>query len=105
MRLQLPYAPSWARALALLASPPALPRTLQLYGELADAAWHAAGDEALDASWYAKRAALAGVYTATELYSLTDASPGARACASTSRAGCLLFTARALMLIDACRHG
>lgn len=43
---------------------------------LMDDIWHAAGDRSTDMDWYTKRALLGGVYTATELYMLTDYSPG-----------------------------
>jgi ubiquinone biosynthesis protein COQ9 len=36
---------------------------------------HNAGDKSTDMSWYSKRATLAAVYTATELFMLTDVSP------------------------------
>ncbi|PSC72641.1 ubiquinone biosynthesis [Micractinium conductrix] len=77
MRLHMlrPVAGTWAQALALLASPGAAPRTLQLYTQLADTIWHAAGDTSTDLSWYSKRALVAGVYSAMELYMLTDTSP------------------------------
>ena len=39
-----------------------------------DAIWHAAGDKAADFSWYTKRAILAGIYSATLLYWLSDQS-------------------------------
>ncbi len=42
---------------------------------IVDEIWHAAGDTSTDTSWYTKRALLAGVYSATELYMLTDYSP------------------------------
>lgn len=53
MRLHMlrPVAGTWAQALALLASPGAAPRTLQLYTQLADTIWHAAGDTSTDLSW------------------------------------------------------
>ena len=38
--------------------------------------WYAAGDTSADFNWYTKRALLAGVYTATEAFMLTDYSPG-----------------------------
>ncbi|EFN58007.1 hypothetical protein CHLNCDRAFT_50671 [Chlorella variabilis] len=56
--------------------PAAAPRTLRLYADLADAIWHAAGDASTDSTWYTKRLLLTGAYTATELYMLTDCSPG-----------------------------
>ncbi|WP_114912461.1 COQ9 family protein [Acidibrevibacterium fodinaquatile] len=48
---------------------------LRLLARSMDAIWHAAGDEATDFSWYTKRATLAGIYSATLLYWLADASP------------------------------
>lgn len=41
-----------------------------------DEIWFAAGDRATDMTWYAKRASLGMVFSATELYMLTDTSPG-----------------------------
>ena len=35
--------------------------------------WHSAGDTSTDLGWYTKRAALAGIYSATELYMITGA--------------------------------
>ena len=62
------------RAVAVLA----LPRHALLAGRCTartvDAIWHAAGDRAADFSWYTKRAILAGVYGATLLFWLRDAS-------------------------------
>ena len=43
---------------------------------LIDDIWHLAGDTSVDASWYTKRAALGALYSATEVYMLTDFSPG-----------------------------
>ncbi len=55
LRLRLgmlePHIASWPQALSLLAAPAAAPRTLQLYAELADVVWHAAGDTSADLSW------------------------------------------------------
>jgi ubiquinone biosynthesis protein COQ9 len=45
--------------------------------QLLDEIWYSAGgDTSTDASWYTKRASLAAVYMSTELYMLTDYSPG-----------------------------
>lgn len=41
-----------------------------------DDIWHGAGDLSTDMDWYAKRAFLGAIYTATELYMLTDFTPG-----------------------------
>ena len=43
-----------------------------------DEIWHAAGDNASDIDWYAKRTVLAGIYSTTEIYMLTDTSPDFR---------------------------
>ncbi|KAF8061102.1 coq9 [Scenedesmus sp. PABB004] len=76
LELNAPFAEAWPAALALAAAPAAAPRALELLSELVDAIWHAAGDTSTDYNWYTKRALLAGIYTATELYMLTDYSPG-----------------------------
>lgn len=49
--------------------------TIQQLAQITDDVWHAAGDKSTDYNWYTKRGLLAGVYTATELYMLTDYSP------------------------------
>lgn len=67
---------SWPQALALVSQPPNAPAALRLLTQLLDTIWYAAGDTATDSSWYTKRAALASVYLSTELYMLTDYSPG-----------------------------
>jgi ubiquinone biosynthesis protein COQ9 len=64
------------QALALLTQPANAPAALKLLTQLLDSIWYAAGDTATDASWYTKRAALASIYLCTELYMLTDYSPG-----------------------------
>lgn len=43
---------------------------------LVDEIWHSVGDGALDLDWYVKRTVLGGVYSTTEIYMLTDDSPG-----------------------------
>ncbi len=62
------------RAVAILA----LPRNFRVAARCAartvDTIWHLAGDKAADFSWYTKRATLAGIYAATLLYWLRDAS-------------------------------
>ena len=60
------------RGLAVLAANPGA--TTRTAARTADAIWHAAGDQSADFSWYSKRAILAGVYGATLLYWLQDAS-------------------------------
>ncbi len=67
---------TWPQALSLQAHPAALPTSLVHLTTIVDTIWRAAGDTSTDSNWYTKRALLAGVYTATELYMLTDGSPG-----------------------------
>jgi ubiquinone biosynthesis protein COQ9 len=75
LRLQAPYAASWAQAMALGALPANLPNTLRAQAELVDEMWHLADDRSTDVSWYTKRLVLGGVYSSTELFMLTDRSP------------------------------
>lgn len=67
---------TWPQALSLQAHPEALPTSLKQLAAIVDEIWRAAGDTSTGSNWYTKRALLAGVYTATELYMLTDGSPG-----------------------------
>ncbi len=62
------------RALAWLSLPIHLPLAAKLTAATVDAIWHAAGDSSADFNWYTKRGILAGVYTSTLLYWLTDTS-------------------------------
>jgi ubiquinone biosynthesis protein COQ9 len=65
------------RALSVLALPQNAPLGLRLLYNTVDAIWYAAGDTATDWNFYSKRALLAGVYAATQLYWFEDRSPGA----------------------------
>eukprot|EP00955_Chlamydomonas_euryale_P099270 365205-Chlamydomonas_euryale.AAC.20 len=76
LEMVAPHVDSWPQALAIATQPSNLPSSTTLLGEMVDDVWHAVGDASADASWYSKRAMLAGVYLSTELYMLTDASPG-----------------------------
>lgn len=64
-------------AVALLALPGHAPQGLRAAWRTADAIWYAAGDTSTDFSYYTRRATLAGVYSATVLCWLDDASEGA----------------------------
>jgi ubiquinone biosynthesis protein COQ9 len=66
--------PAIRRALSWLALPANAPVGAKLTAATVDTIWHAAGDTSADVSWYTKRGILAGVYTATLLYWLRDAS-------------------------------
>lgn len=67
------------RALATLSLPFNGGLALKLLYRTVDAMWYAAGDTSTDFNFYTKRATLAGVYSATLLYWLSDRSPGSEA--------------------------
>lgn len=67
------------RALAALSLPFNTGLALKLLYKTVDAMWYAAGDTSTDFNFYTKRATLAGVYSATLLYWLSDRSPGSAA--------------------------
>jgi ubiquinone biosynthesis protein COQ9 len=69
-----PHKEATRRALAALALPGNARTAALCTARTVDAMWHAAGDHSVDISWYTKRAILTGVYTATVLYWLRDAS-------------------------------
>ncbi len=71
-----PHRDAVRHALALAASPQYAPMALGALRVTLDAMWRAAGDEATDFNYYTKRCLLAGVYTTTLLYWLSDSSPG-----------------------------
>lgn len=64
------------RALAILAMPTNTARAARLGWRAADAMWRAAGDTSTDLAHYTKRITLAGVYAATLLVFVDDASEG-----------------------------
>ncbi|KAK9909165.1 hypothetical protein WJX75_008087 [Coccomyxa subellipsoidea] len=78
MRLEMliPYIDTWPQALGVQAHPAHVATAVRQRAELADDIWHACGDTSTDYNWYTKRGLLAAVYAATELYMLTDYSPG-----------------------------
>ena len=61
-----------------MAQPTHIPRSLSELAQLADEILYLAGDVSVDPSWYTKRASLAGIYAAAELFQTTDTSPGFR---------------------------
>lgn len=68
-------ADTWAQAISIRSQPRNVPIAIEQLAQVTDDVWHAAGDKSTDYNWYTKRGLLAGVYTATELYMLTDYSP------------------------------
>jgi len=67
---------SWAQALSLQTHPSNAVHALRMRSALADEVWSCVGDTSSNMDWYAKRAALLGVYSASEVYMLSDTSPG-----------------------------
>ena len=66
--------PRWQEALAVMSLAENIPASLKELGALSDEIWYLAGDTTVDSSWYTKRASLAGIYAATEVYQTTDQS-------------------------------
>lgn len=66
--------PRWQEALALMSLVENIPPSLRELRDLSDEIWFLAGDTSVDTSWYTKRASLAGIYAATEVYQTTDLS-------------------------------
>lgn len=60
----------------LQAYPSNAPTSFKQRAMLVDEIWHAVGDEGSDIDWYVKRTVLGGIYSTTEIYMLTDSSPG-----------------------------
>lgn len=74
LRMIIPYMDKWPQAMALKAFPSNAPSSLESLCLLVDDLWYGAGDRSTDLNWYSKRAILAAVYSATELYMVQDSS-------------------------------
>lgn len=61
-----------------MAQPSLVPQSLGELSLLADEIYFLAGDTAVDASWYTKRASLSMIYASSELFMTTDRSPDFR---------------------------
>jgi rpsU-divergently transcribed protein len=68
--LALPY------LVVLQARPQNMLTAVKQRARLVDVLWEVTGDTSVDSSWYGKRGLVAAVYGSTELYMLTDFSPG-----------------------------
>ena len=62
------------QAVALMAMPSNVPPSLQELASLADEIWYLSGDTSVDSSWYTKRASLASIYAASEVFMTQDKS-------------------------------
>ncbi|CAM8893116.1 unnamed protein product [Rhodiola kirilowii] len=76
LEMQVPYLSKWAQALSIQAQPSNVATSLKQRAMLVDEIWHAVGEETSDVDWYVKRTILGGIYSATEIYMLTDNSAG-----------------------------
>ncbi|KAG1306874.1 hypothetical protein G6F64_007257 [Rhizopus arrhizus] len=76
LRLEMnkPFIKKWPEALAIMAQPSNVSMSLKHLGDIVDDIWYYAGDRSPDMNWYTKRASLAAVYSATELYMTQDLS-------------------------------
>ncbi|PIA49327.1 hypothetical protein AQUCO_01300278v1 [Aquilegia coerulea] len=75
LEMQAPYITKWPQALSIQAQPTNVPTSFKQRAMLVDEIWHASGDQSSDVDWYLKRTAIGGLYSATEIYMLTDNSP------------------------------
>ncbi|KAE8776874.1 ubiquinone biosynthesis protein COQ9, mitochondrial [Hordeum vulgare] len=75
LEMQTPYISKWPQALSIQSQPANVSTSLKQRAVLVDEIWHAAGDDGSDIDWYAKRTVLGGIYSASEVYMLTDNSP------------------------------
>ncbi|XP_078433004.1 ubiquinone biosynthesis COQ9-like protein [Wolffia australiana] len=75
LEMQGPYISKWAQALSIQGQPQNVPISFKQRVALIDEIWHAAGDQTADIDWYIKRAVLGGIYSAAEIFMLTDNSP------------------------------
>jgi len=58
-----------------MAQPAYIPSSLKELANLSDEIWFLAGDTSVDTSWYTKRASLAAIYAAAEVFQTQDSSP------------------------------
>ncbi len=72
----VPFESSWSQALNVLAVPYNLPIAAKLLHETSDEILFVCGDESTDFSWYTKRGLMSALYASSELYFLSDQSPG-----------------------------
>lgn len=75
LEMQVPYISKWPQALSIQAQPMNLSTSLKQRAALVDEIWHAVGDQGSDMDWYVKRTILGGIYSASEVYMMTDDSP------------------------------
>ena len=72
----IPMRQIWASALAIQATPGEAGYAVENVKRLSDCIVRYAGDSSLDIGWYTQRAMVGSIYSAAEVYSLTDTSEG-----------------------------
>ncbi|GAA5814152.1 hypothetical protein MFLAVUS_007645 [Mucor flavus] len=70
-----PYIQKWPEALAVMAQPSNVNMSLKHLGDIADDIWYYAGDKSADMNWYTRRASLAAIYSAADIFMTQDVSP------------------------------
>ncbi|KAK9060840.1 hypothetical protein SSX86_021546 [Deinandra increscens subsp. villosa] len=74
LQMQAPYISKWPQALSIQAQPSNISTSFKQRAMLVDEFWHASNDEGSGVDWYLKRTVVGGIYSATEIYMLTDNS-------------------------------
>ncbi|XP_048254802.1 ubiquinone biosynthesis protein COQ9, mitochondrial-like isoform X3 [Haliotis rufescens] len=74
LRMLLPYIEHWPQAMAIQALPQNATESWSNLATLTDDIWYHVGDRSTDFNWYTKRASLAVVYKATEIFMIQDRS-------------------------------
>ncbi|CAH0729642.1 unnamed protein product, partial [Brenthis ino] len=69
-----PYKSTWPKAMAIQTLPNNVPNCLATLLSLVDDICYHTGDRSVDFNWYIRRVGLAGIYKASELFYLTDAT-------------------------------
>ncbi|XP_067651423.1 ubiquinone biosynthesis protein COQ9, mitochondrial-like isoform X2 [Haliotis asinina] len=74
LRMLIPYMEHWPQAMAMQALPQNAKESWCNLATLTDDIWYHVGDRSTDFNWYTKRASLAAVYKATEIFMIQDRS-------------------------------
>jgi len=74
LRMILPYIDTWPQAMGIQTLPQNAPESWSNLMNLSDEIWYHAGDRSTDFNWYTKRASVAAVYKASEIFMLQDGS-------------------------------
>eukprot|EP01102_Stenamoeba_stenopodia_P011967 TRINITY_DN3719_c0_g3_i1.p1 TRINITY_DN3719_c0_g3~~TRINITY_DN3719_c0_g3_i1.p1 ORF type:complete len:364 (+),score=86.11 TRINITY_DN3719_c0_g3_i1:127-1092(+) len=75
LELSSAYVASLPQAVKILSHPSNVSTSLNVLAELSDEICHLTNDRSTNFDWYAKRVVIGGIYSATEVFMLTDKSP------------------------------